>query len=119
MRDLLGMQAPRLQAQQTGQREPEPGKPDAPVQTVAAPADSGTAAGAATGRAAGSGARVTLGHINALLAPVKLDAAGLAELGFEPVAKDKSAKLYNEDDIPDMCRAIAEHVTEIAALQAA
>lgn len=66
-----------------------------------------------------TGARVTLGHINALLAPVKLDAAGLAELGFELVAKDKSAKLYNEDDIPDMCRAIAEHVTEIAALQAA
>lgn len=49
----------------------------------------------------------------------KPDAAGLAELGFEPVAKDKSAKLYNEDDIPAMCRAIAEHVNEIAALQVA
>ena len=62
--------------------------------------------------------RVTLGHINALLAPISISAAGLAELGFEPVATNKNAKLYDEGDIPAMCRAIAQHVMGIAQLEA-
>ena len=69
--------------------------------------------------AAKTGERITLGHINALLAPVKLDAAGLAELGFEPVATNKNAKLYDEGDIPAMCRAIADHVMSVAQPQEA
>ena len=50
---------------------------------------------------------LTLGAINALLSPIRIDAAGLAELGFEPVARDKAAKLYRASDFAAMCRAIA------------
>ncbi|WP_312305175.1 YqaJ viral recombinase family protein [Pulveribacter sp.] len=54
-------------------------------------------------------ATVTLGHINSRLAPISLSAAGLAELGYEPVATVKAAKLYRECDYPAICRAISEH----------
>ena len=33
--------------------------------------------------------------------------SGLAELGFEPVARDKAARLYRASDFAAMCRAIA------------
>ena len=65
------------------------------------------------------GERITLGHINALLAPISISAAGLAELGFQPVATNKNAKLYDEDDIPAMCRAITDHVISVAQVEAA
>lgn len=55
------------------------------------------------------GATVTLGQINSRLVPISLSAAGLAELGFEPVATVKAAKLYRECDYPAICRAIAKH----------
>ena len=62
-----------------------------------------------------------LGDINTRLAPIQVSAAGLAELGFNPVGKDKSAVLYRETDFPLMCAAIAGHATKAAArsLQAA
>lgn len=41
------------------------------------------------------GERINLGAINAHFAPIKLDAAGLAMLGFEPVATAQGAKLYH------------------------
>ena len=53
------------------------------------------------------GKTLTLGLINERLHPIRIDAAGLAELGFEPVARDKSAKLYRASDFAAMCRAIA------------
>ncbi len=62
--------------------------------------------------------RITLGQINALLAPVSISAAGLAELGFQPVATVKAAKLYNESDFPAICRAIAQHLIEMATVNA-
>lgn len=54
-----------------------------------------------------AGKTLTLGAINALLSPIRIDAAGLAELGFEPVARDKAARLYRASDFAAMCRAIA------------
>lgn len=65
--------------------------------------------------------RIKLGDINARLAPIQISAAGLAELGFSPVGKEKSAVLYRETDFPLMCAAIAGHATKAAAqsLQAA
>lgn len=66
-------------------------------------------------------ATLKLGDINTRLAPIQVSAAGLAELGFNPVGKDKSAVLYRETDFPLMCAAIAGHATKAAArsLQAA
>lgn len=57
---------------------------------------------------------LTLGQITARLAPISLTAAGLSELGFEPCATLKAAKLYRESDFPAICRAIATRVIEAA-----
>ena len=64
------------------------------------------------------GETLTLGQINALLAPVSINAAGLAELGFQPVAPVKAAKLYNESDFPAICCALAQHLIEVATVNA-
>ena len=53
------------------------------------------------------GKTLTLGLINERLSPISISSAGLAELGFEPVARDKAAKLYRASDFAAMCRAIA------------
>jgi putative phage-type endonuclease len=55
-----------------------------------------------------------LGEIQKRLAPLSIDAAGLAALGFPVVATDKSAKLYRESDWHGICAAIAQHVVEVA-----
>lgn len=62
---------------------------------------------------------LTLGQINAMLAPVNINAAGLAELGFQPVATAKAAKLYADSDFPRICAAIAKHIAEIAVISEA
>ena len=54
-----------------------------------------------------AGKTLTLGLINKRLHPIRIDAAGLAELGFEPVARDKDAWLYRANNFTTMCRAIA------------
>ncbi len=66
--------------------------------------------------AAETGARIRLGELNALLSPEPFDrvltltADGLAQLGFTPVATDKSAKFYRESDFPFMCAALVSHI---------
>lgn len=57
-----------------------------------------------------SGERLTLGRINELIAPISISAAGLAELGFEPVATAKAAKLYRECDLPVIVAALVGHL---------
>lgn len=56
------------------------------------------------------GSRLNLGGINERLAPVKLDAAGLSQLGFEPVATVKASRLYRECDLPRICAALRAHL---------
>jgi flagellar biosynthesis GTPase FlhF len=63
-----------------------------------------------------TGERLTLGQINDFLAPISITSAGLAELGFQPVATVKAARLYNDADFQLICAAIARHVSEIAAI---
>ena len=63
---------------------------------------------------ADTSARIALGHINRRLDPVQITAAGLAELGFEPVGKERASVLYLECDFPAMCRAIADHALAAA-----
>ena len=78
--------------------------------------DANQAIGAAqaSAAAADSGAQITLGQLNARLSPISITAAGLAELGFEPCATAKAAKLYRESDFVAICRAIAGHAMKVA-----
>ncbi|MGE4243670.1 YqaJ viral recombinase family protein [Ramlibacter sp.] len=51
-----------------------------------------------------------LGELNARIAPLTIDAAGLAALGFAPAATDKSAKLYHASQFPAMVDSIVAHL---------
>jgi len=64
-------------------------------------------------------ATLKLGGINALLSPLSISAAGLAELGITHSATDGRAMLYRESDWPRICAALRHHLTVIAGLQAA
>lgn len=56
-----------------------------------------------------SGEAITLGQINTLIAPIKVDAAGLLDLGFE--AKTiKAAKHYPASDVPKILAALVKHL---------
>lgn len=46
--------------------------------------------------------RIKLGQIVDLIAPLKIDAEGLRQLGFEPVATERGSKLYDADQIDAM-----------------
>jgi predicted phage-related endonuclease len=70
-----------------------------PLQRAAAPASPPT---------------LKLGSINARLAPLSIDAAGLARLGFPHAATDKSAKLYHECDFPRMVDTMVAHLRTAA-----
>lgn len=65
------------------------------------------------------GERINLGSINEHLAPIKLDAAGLEQLGFVPVAIVKASKQYRACDLPAIRRALTEHLSRLAELQLA
>lgn len=75
----------------------------AAIQQAAAPAPAAPAAPAV------SGETMTLGQINTLLTPIKIDAAGLAELGFTATTV-KAAKHYSADDMPRILAAMVEHL---------
>lgn len=68
---------------------------------------------------AGAGKTIKLGEINAMLAPVSINADGLASLGILPVAHEKNAKLYDANKFPIICRLISEHVMAQAFKKAA
>ena len=63
-----------------------------------------------------TGATIKLGQINERLSPIQITAAGLAELGFQPVGKEKSAVLYREADFPRICVALINHIQGAVAL---
>ena len=65
------------------------------------------------------GATLKLGEINAMIAPVSVNADGLASLGIHPVAHEKNAKLYDANKFPTICRLISEHVMAQAFKKAA
>lgn len=71
------------------------------------------AAGAAPMPAESSGQRIKLGDINAAIAPLKIDAAGLAALGFQPVGTEGAAKLYA--NLPRIVSALINHLQAVAA----
>lgn len=60
------------------------------------------------------GETLTLGQLNTILAPIKVDAAGLAELGFEARKVEKStAKHYAACDLPAMVQAMIAHLQSV------
>jgi len=64
--------------------------------------------------AAIEGSTVSLGQINALLSPVKIDAAGLATLGINPSGKKGAAVLFLESDVSRICSALISHISKIS-----
>lgn len=61
-----------------------------------------------------TGERINLSAINEYLAPIKMDAAGLAALGFEPVAVVKASKLYRASDLAHIRAALVRHLQGLA-----
>lgn len=59
-----------------------------------------------------------LGQISARLG-FTLTATFLSDLGFEPAATDKAAKLYHESSFPLICKALVQHINDVCMLQAA
>ncbi len=64
-----------------------------------------------------NGKRLKLGELKAILAPISIDADGLAQLGIHPVGTEKAAKLYRAADVPAICRAIIGHLNAVIAGQ--
>lgn len=64
---------------------------------------------------ADSGETLTLGQINTMIAPLKIDAAGLAELGFTPCSTVKAAKHYRCSSLPAICRALIDRLDSVLA----
>ncbi|MFA9284061.1 hypothetical protein ACCQ08_04720 [Comamonas sp. SY3] len=71
------------------------------------------AAGAAPAAEVDPDARVSLGQIKTLMAPLSIDAAGLAQLGFPHVATEKAARLYRACDLAAIRIAMIEHLEMI------
>lgn len=84
-----------------------------------APAPATVQVGAPAAANAPDGARLTLGEINARIAPLTISAAGLAQLGFQPVAVERAAKLYLLADLPVMCEHMRRCLARAASLEAA
>ena len=61
------------------------------------------------------GDTLTLGQINSLIAPLKIDAAGLEQLGFMPSKTVKAAKHYQASSIPAMVQAMVTHLQGVLA----
>ena len=64
-------------------------------------------------------ARIKLGEVNALIAPLSITADGLAALGFPVIETDKGAKLYRLADVPAILAAMVAHLDAVQAKAAA
>ena len=110
-------EAARLEREQR-ERERAEAKPVDPA-PAPAPAPATVQVGAPAAANAPDGARLTLGEINARIAPLTISAAGLAQLGFQPVAVERAAKLYLLADLPVMCEHMRRCLARAASLEAA
>ena len=61
------------------------------------------------------GDTLNLGQINALIAPLKVDAAGLEQLGFMPSKTVKAAEHYAAHQLPAMVQAMLTHLQGVLA----
>jgi hypothetical protein len=58
-------------------------------------------------------ATMRLGQLCERLRPLYITEAGLAALGFFPVARDRAACLYAASDFPLICAALARHLLTV------
>ncbi|KAF1016223.1 MAG: hypothetical protein GAK31_01712 [Stenotrophomonas maltophilia] len=105
------------QAAQTvaAEQQPEPtaaapAAATAPVRTAPTAVASAPAPGAAPREVV----KIKLGDINARIAPLSISADGLALLGFKPINATGAAKLYDQAQFPDMCRAMVHGLQDAA-----
>ena len=56
--------------------------------------------------------KIKLGQIIGLIAPLKIDAEGLRQLGFEPVSTERGSKLYDASQIDAMRGAMIRHLQQ-------
>ncbi len=82
----------------------------APVRTAPTAVASAPAPNAATREVV----KIKLGDINARIAPLSISADGLALLGFKPINATGAAKLYDQAQFPDMCRAMIHGLQDAA-----
>lgn len=90
----------------SAQQEPASAEPAAETKVQSAQAAPEVAAKA-------EGETLTLGQLNTILAPIKVDTAGLAELGFTPCKTEKSAKHYPAQALPAMVSAMMQHLQSV------
>lgn len=90
----------------SAQQEPVSAAPAAETKVQSAQAAPNVAAKA-------EGETLTLGQLNTILAPIKVDAAGLADLGFTPCKTEKSAKHYPAQALPTMVQAMIAHLQSV------
>lgn len=95
---------------------PQPAPALAPAPQVEHPAENVPITGTSTPAA---DARIKLGEICAAIAPLSITAEGLAQLGFRPVGTNRSAKLYNLNDLPIMCEHMRRILARAASMEAA
>src|SRR3546814_11483667 len=92
----------------------------APAATASpAPSPPGAAIPQTGGARKPVGARIKLGDINARIAPLSINAQGLAELGFQPAGMEGAAKLYAESDFAGICNVLSARLQRAAAMQEA
>ena len=112
-------EAAKLQAQaaiETAAKTEAPSASPEPVSESKAPETVIQQAQAAhVNEPAHDGDTLTLGQINALIAPLKVDAAGLEQLGFMPSKTVKAAKHYRASSIPAMVQAMLTHLQGVLA----
>lgn len=63
--------------------------------------------------------RIKLGDINARIAPMTITADGLAQLGINSVGTERSAKLYDAADFPNICKRLHVVLNNAESAQAA
>jgi predicted phage-related endonuclease len=97
------------------------------VATAAAPSTAGGAPAPArlvppssvSAAPAAASARIKLGDLNAIIAPLSISADGLAQLGFQSVATERAAKLYAASDVPKIIAALIDRLQRSASMRRA
>lgn len=82
--------------------------PPAPVRTAPTAVASAPAPSAAPREVV----KIKLGQVVDLIAPLKIDAEGLRQLGFEPVSTERGSKLYDASQIDAMRGAMIRHLQQ-------
>lgn len=106
-------QAAAAITEQARRPEAAPGKPNAPAPTAAEPVAVGTVPAVATGGADDEPATLKLGDFNARLAPLSINAAGLAHFGITALARDKNAHLFSESQFCALLGHLSRHIHEL------